>query len=90
MTEILVRALRDEHQDREWVDAYGYHWAWCEDSWVWKLSPEEAAGQPFYPNNWIHPIYSEWVNERREGKNYGPGPFMEALHHRAIYGRNWP
>jgi hypothetical protein len=76
MGDILVRELRDEHRDREWVDAYGYHWAWCEDAWVW----HPMGGQ------WIRPTDPNAHNLRRDGHDYGPGPFMEALHYRVIYG----
>jgi hypothetical protein len=94
MTEFLVEALRGEHKDREWVDAYGYHWAWCGDTWMWRCSPEMSAQYPKSPgyeqyHQWRKPEYSEKVNERRRDLDYGPGPFMEAVHHRAVYGRQW-
>ena len=37
LNEIMVRELREEHRDREWVAADGHHWAWVEDAWMWNL-----------------------------------------------------
>lgn len=89
MPDFLVNELHDEHRDREWVDAYGFHWAWCEDSWVWRLGSKEAAAM-FYNNPWITPpgdgsVERAVVNARREGRAFGPGPFMEAMHHRLLW-----
>lgn len=92
MSNILVDALRDEHRDREWVDTYGYHWAWC-SGWMWRFNPEVAEQYPRLPG---YEQYRQWhkvadvvVNQPREGHDYGPGPFMEAVHHRAVYGKQW-
>lgn len=86
MPDFLVRELHDEHRDREWVDAYGFHWAWCEDAWLWYRPGIEGP-----PGEWVKPSDPEAVNQRRDNylcneKPYGPGPFMEAMHHRLLWG----
>lgn len=92
MTGILVKELHDEHRDREWVDAYGFHWAWCEDTWMWH-NPEavidlvDGFATRCPGGKWVKPDSPEVVNHIRLGFDYGPGPFMEAVHHRAVYGR---
>jgi hypothetical protein len=85
----LVNTLRDEHRDREWVDAYGNHWAWMEDTWVWHLSPEQVRCYPpgMGYEEWHKPADPAVVNQPRQGYDYGPGPFMEAMHHRLLWER---
>lgn len=86
MNDFLVKELRDEHRDREWVDAYGYHWAWREDAWVCRLGREAARNNFNSPNKWIDPTpYGRTPNTLRDGYDFGPGPFMEAMHHRLIW-----
>lgn len=83
MTEILIRQLRTEHQDREWVDRNGYHWAWCEDQWMyWVMEPWSEGDLPGY-ETW------SWKPPKRQPTEFDYGPFMEALHHRAIWGKQW-
>lgn len=93
-SDILVNALHDEHKDREWVDTYGHHWAWCENMWMRRYNPEKASQLPNAPgyenyHQWEKPASPELLTEPPKGFNYGPGPFMEAVHHRAVYGKQW-
>lgn len=85
----LVKELRDEHRDREWVDTYGFHWAWCEHSWVWKRPLEVSYVGATYNiegGEWIFPSSPGGVNLPRDGyERSGPGPFMEAMHHKLLW-----
>lgn len=90
MVDILVSELRDEHRDREWVDTYGYHWMWLDDAWAWHFAPEDVMRYPpeAYYAAW-HKVELGVENLPRGSSTFGPGPFMEAVHHRAVWGKDW-
>lgn len=75
LDEILVKQLREEHQDREWVDTNGMCWVWCDGEWLI---------QHVNPGNYGSRDWVRATDYYRRGPT--PAPFMEALHYRATRG----
>lgn len=83
VSDILVKTLREEHRDREWVDRLLYHWLWCEESWrVWH--PMWGRKEGWAPIGEIGWNTGDVITENPTVDN---GPFMEALHHKVLHSR---
>lgn len=70
--DILVKELREEHRDREWVDQNRVHWIWCEDAWM----SYDLPSRPY--------INVEWQAGDPNDASYQRWPFMEAMHARLL------
>lgn len=80
LDEILVKELREEHRDREWVDKNGMCWVWCEGEWlIQHVSPGYGGRREWRPAA----EYYHWIEGPLEGTG---SPFMEALHYRVTRG----